>query len=336
MEKVDGSMEILSAMQVTADMEGLDAQSKLILHSKEVLAIILKETVAEYKDYSKEEIMEFIEADSITGSKEVSPGRTNTTVKGDSAEFAMLNEKVSFFDLLFRAKNPELSTEDMQIDLHIDVESQKTYKPGYPIEKRGMYYLARSLSSQLTLVTNNMDYSGLEKCLSIWICRDDVPQGMRYSISTYEVVNTKNTCASSVGKENYDLMTLIVIKLGNEVYNGEEGDEGYELLRFLNVLMYPHKDNFMNTMKEYIDFSNNQELWREGDGMIGFGHTILEEGVRIGKEQSSQTIAEKDAAIAEKDIAIAEKDVAIAEKDALIAQLQRELALLKRPVAPNN
>ena len=330
-------------MQVTADMEGLDAQSKLILHSKEVLAIILKETVAEYKDYSKEEIMEFIEADSITGSKEVSPGRTNTTVKGDSAEFAMLNEKVSFFDLLFRAKNPELSTEDMQIDLHIDVESQKTYKPGYPIEKRGMYYLARSLSSQLTLVTNNMDYSGLEKCLSIWICRDDVPQGMRYSISTYEVVNTKNTCASSVGKENYDLMTLIVIKLGNEVYNGEEGDEGYELLRFLSVLMYPHKDSFMDTMKEYIDFSNNQELRKEGDGMIGFGHTIWEEGIRIGEERSAQTIAEKDAVIAEKDSVIVrlqrEKDTAdtaLAEKDNTIAQLQRQLALLTKLAAPNN
>ena len=28
MEKMDGSMEILSAIQVTADMEGLDAQSK--------------------------------------------------------------------------------------------------------------------------------------------------------------------------------------------------------------------------------------------------------------------------------------------------------------------
>ncbi|MEZ3434422.1 MAG: hypothetical protein K1W34_07340 [Lachnospiraceae bacterium] len=333
MEKVDGSMEVLSAMQVTADMEGLDAQSRLILHSKEVLAIILKETTAEYKDYSKEEIMEFIEADSVTSLKEVSPGRTNTTVKGDSAEFVMLNEKVSFFDLLFRAKNPGLSTEDVQIDLHIDVEPQKTYKPGYPIEKRGMYYLARSLSSQLSLVTNNTDYGRLEKCLSIWICRDDVPQDMRYSISTYEVVNTKNTCVSTVEKENYDLMTLIVIKLGNEVYNGEKGDEGYELLRFLNILMYPHKNDFMDTVKEYIDFSNNEELWKENDGMIGFGQTILEEGIRRGEERNARTIAEKDTVIAEKDTVIAQQDIVIAEKDAVIAQQERELALLRKLVS---
>lgn len=41
MDKVKGSMEALSAMQLTEDMAGLDAQSKALLHSKEVLAVIL-------------------------------------------------------------------------------------------------------------------------------------------------------------------------------------------------------------------------------------------------------------------------------------------------------
>ena len=68
MEKLTGSMETLSAMQVTADMEGLDAESKMLLHSREVLE--------EYWDYSLKEIMDFIEADSITDAKEVSAGRT--------------------------------------------------------------------------------------------------------------------------------------------------------------------------------------------------------------------------------------------------------------------
>ncbi len=203
---------------------------------------------------------------------------------------------MSFFDLLFRVKNPVLSTDDMQIYLHVDVEPQKTYRPGYPIEKRGLYYLARSLSSQLTLVTENTDYSRLEKCLSIWICREDIPKNMQYSISTYEVVNTKNTCTCGIKKENYDLMTLIVIKLGNEVYNGKKEEEGYDLLRFLNVLMYPHKDNFMDTVSEYIDFSNNEELWKESDCMTGLGQSILEEGIRREKERSSKIIAEKDSA----------------------------------------
>ena len=58
-------------------------------------------------------------------------------------------------------------------------------------------------------------------------------------------------------------MTLVVIKLGNTVYNGDEEDEGYELLRFLNTIMYPHKDDFMDTVSEYIDFSDNEALHKE-------------------------------------------------------------------------
>lgn len=74
-------------------------------------------------------------------------------------------------------------------------------------------------------------------------------------------------------------MTLIVIKLG------EKGDEGYELLRFLNALMYPHKEGFMDTVSEYIDFSGNEELWKEVTHMTGLGQSILEEGMQQGMRQ---------------------------------------------------
>lgn len=201
MDKLTGSMEALSAMQLTEEMDGLDAQSKAILHSKEVLAVILQNTVEEYKGYSRKEIMEFIEADSLSETKEVSPGRTNTQVRGDSAEFAQLNEKVSMFDLLFRAKNPKLSNEDMLVNLHVDLEPQKTYRPGYPVEKRGIYYLARQLSAQLSLVTESTDYGQLEKCYSIWICCDDIPKNECYSVSFYEIANTKNIGVNGTEKK---------------------------------------------------------------------------------------------------------------------------------------
>ena len=138
MNKIGGSMEMLSAMQLTKDMAGLDAQSKMILHNKEVLAIILQDTVEEYKGYCRKEIMEFIEAGSMSETIEISSGRTNSQVKGDNAEFAQLNEKVSYFDLLFCVKSPKLSTEKVLVNLRVDFESQKGYHPGYPIEKRGI------------------------------------------------------------------------------------------------------------------------------------------------------------------------------------------------------
>ncbi len=282
MNTLKGSMETLSALQITQNMEGLDVQSKIILRNPEVLAVILQEAIEEYKGYSWKEIMGFIEPDSITDQNEVSPGRTNTLLGGEATEFVQLNEKTSNFDLAFRAKNPCLSTEGVLVNLHIDLEPQKTYRPGYPIEKRGMYYLARRLSSQLSLATERTDYRQLEKCYSIWICRDDIPKEAHYSISVYEMANTKNSSPCSTAKENYDLMTLVIIKLGNRVYNGSEDDEGYGLFRFLNAIMYPHTETFMNTMNEYIDFSDNEELWREVTHMGGLGQSVFEEGREEG------------------------------------------------------
>ena len=52
MEKtIQGSLGAVSAFQLTEDMDALDKQSKKILQYREVLAIILKETVEEYQGY---------------------------------------------------------------------------------------------------------------------------------------------------------------------------------------------------------------------------------------------------------------------------------------------
>lgn len=293
MEKIPGSMEALSAMQLTADTAGLDAECKTLLRSKEVLAVILQGTVEEYKGYSLKEIMDFIETDSFEEGKEVSPGRTNSQMSGENVEFVQLNEKVTFFDMVFKAKNPLLSSEKLLVNLHFDLEPQKTYRPGYPIEKRGFYYLARRLSAQLSLVTDATDYGELEKCYGIWICRDDVPEDDRYSISFYEIANTKNIGSCDVKNENFDLMNLVVIRLGDKVYNEKyrgngstEGDEGHRLLRFLNAIMYPHSGEFMDTISEYIDFSENEELWKEGSHMFSLGQCIVEET----REEVMQTL----------------------------------------------
>ncbi|MDE6388015.1 MAG: Rpn family recombination-promoting nuclease/putative transposase [Lachnospiraceae bacterium] len=288
--RLSGSMESLSALQITADTAGLNAECRAVLHSREVLAVILQETVEEYKGYSVGEIMDFIETDSITESREVSAGRTNTQIRSDNPEFVQLNEKTSKFDVVFRAKNPRLSAGKVIVNLHINLEPQKTYRPGYPVEKRGMYYLARGLSSQLSLVTNTTDYNQLEKCYSIWICRDDIPSDERYSISFYKMVNTKNigqyvSDESIEENQNCDLLELVIIRLGDAVYHGKEEDEGFGLLRFLNAIMYPHQHNFMETISEYIDYSDNEELWKRAEHMEGLGESILEEGFEQGIEQ---------------------------------------------------
>ena len=96
MDRLQGSMEALSALQITEDMKGLDTQSKSLLQYAEVLAVILRDTIAEYKGYSWKEVAGFIEVDSITSTMEVSPGRTNTKIRSDATEYNNLMRRRLF------------------------------------------------------------------------------------------------------------------------------------------------------------------------------------------------------------------------------------------------
>ena len=156
--------------------------------------------------------------------------------------------------------------------------------------------------AQLSLVTGETDYGRLEKCYSIWICRDGIPKDERYTISFYGIENTKNIRVGkmeeghsmegkhSIEKEKYDLMTLVIIKLGDRVYNGDKGSEGYGLCRFLNTVMYPHQEDFMEVVSEYIDFSENEELWKEGSHMFSLGQCIAEEAREEAREEGIQIL----------------------------------------------
>ena len=82
----------------------------------------------------------------------------------------------------------------------------------------------------------------------------------------------------------------MLIRLGDIEYNREKDSEGYDLLRFLNAIMYPHRENFMETIADYIDFSENEELRLEVSSMSGLGQSILEDGIELGIEQGIEKI----------------------------------------------
>lgn len=93
-------------------------------------------------------------------------------------------------------------------------------------------------------------------------------------------------------KKDYDLLELVIIRLGDKAYHGKEGDEGFRLLRFLNAVMYPHRKDFMDTISEYIDFSSNAELWKETKRMDGLGQSIFEEGMEEGLRNTVEILQE--------------------------------------------
>ena len=46
-------------------------------------------------------------------------------------------------------------------------------------------------------------------------------------------------------------------------------------------------------LKEYIGFSENEELWKEAEHMSGLGQSVLEEGIEQGIEQRDEELIMK-------------------------------------------
>ena len=82
-----------------------DAYAKYILSQKEVLARILKFTIAEFQDVEAEVIMELIEGEPLVSKVSTEPGETNQTfhdkITGNNTENTELGEGTIFFDVIF-------------------------------------------------------------------------------------------------------------------------------------------------------------------------------------------------------------------------------------------
>ena len=83
-------------------------------------------------------------------------------------------------------------------------------------------------------------------------------------------------------EENYDLMSLVIIRLGDENYRSEERS----ILDFLTMIFYPHKEGFRKKIARYIDVEEVlQELYEEGDDMGGLEEIYYCDGVVAGRKE---------------------------------------------------
>ena len=150
-----------------------DSAMKALLSNIHILSRLLKELVPEYKGCSISDIEEkYIEKRSITIS---SSGVADhfPEVSAMSNEDLGFSEANIYYDILFRAAYPDGSGRD--IGLYINIESQNTFHPGYPLEMRAIYYGVRLLSAQLKAINKQTNYGCLKKVYSIWLCMGDTP-----------------------------------------------------------------------------------------------------------------------------------------------------------------
>ena len=205
-----------------------DAACKRVLSDKYVLAWIMKSCLDEYRQCTIEEIAEkYIEGQPSVESIPVNPDETNPVIRGLKNENKTITEGTVIYDIRFLAYAP--GTGEL-IRLIINVEAHSS-KVGYPLIKRAIYYCSRMISAQHGTEFTKSHYEKIRKVYSIWICPAP-PEDRRNSITRYRIREENVIGCVREAEENYDLMTVIMICLGNPDEVEPDG-----ILRLLSILL---------------------------------------------------------------------------------------------------
>ena len=271
--------DILSAEELG---EKYDQAAKRVWRNREILAPVLQSCVEEYKGESIESIMRLIDAESISEDMPVSdlpPQIVEMATEMDST-----TERPVTFDLKFMVKNPILSTKEIIVRIHVLLDFQNKFYPTdsdgrtYFVEDRGMYYVARGLSSQLGPVTGKTNYRDLEKVISIWIVSENVPKKLQNTVSRYRMTKEDMIGKADIPKERYDKMELIVVR------RGENGRLVAPLFEYLDAVF----SSDIDTMDKFTPASANPEIAKEVAKMPGMSQAILERGRTEGRTEGEQ------------------------------------------------
>lgn len=250
-----------------------DEACKSLFQNREIIAPVLKEVVPEYKNSTTEEIIRYIDADSI---EDIPIDDVSVMAAQLSTEMDSVSDKLIRYDTHFKAVNPMLSNENLCIHLHIDLEVQNNYRPtnpSYPIIKRGIYYVAREISSQLGILTEKTDYGTLQKAYSIWICNERIPIKLQNTVTMYSIRKSDIIGETDERKEDYDLMNVVIIRRGKET--------NVPIFDYLFGVFRCDKGKIM----EYVDIQNNETVLEGVDKMSGLGQTIMQNAMQQGLEE---------------------------------------------------
>ena len=210
---------INEALDKTEAKEHYDASCKLLLSQKVILASILKDYLPEFEELTVEEIAR----DCIEGNPEVHRYAT-PKIWGISNEDIDLEEGRISGDIRFRAEDPQ------GIVKIFNIEAQNKFHQSYPVTKRGSYYLGRMISSQRGTEFNGSEYENLKKVYVIWIFLKPTMK-WRNSVTYYETTQRQYIGLGSLKVEEYDLMTQILIGLGDP-----NSPQAVGALRMLDVI----------------------------------------------------------------------------------------------------
>ena len=269
---------LASGIEVTQDRADYDAACKRLLSEKIILAWIMKSCLAEYRDIDVNEIAEkYIEGTPFVSEVPVSPDETGPRIRGMAQGQSSPTEGNAYFDIYFNAIVP--GTKEV-VQMIINVEAQADYYPGYPLQKRGVFYCGRMISSQDGTVFVNSHYEKLQKVCSIWVCTRP-PQYMENTITRYYIAEDNLVGDVHAKLEYYDLISLVMICLGNS----DEGNSG--ILKLLNVLLSSKvaPAEKKQILQDEFHIPMTQTMDREVSNMCNLSQSVWEEGEARGVEK---------------------------------------------------
>lgn len=275
---------IARAVEIADVNARYDAEVKLLLSDRRLLAWIMKYTVSELMDYDIETIMGCIEGEPEVSVTSVYPGmsRVNSEkITGMSTEEKIPNEGGITYDIRFYVITPERE----QVKLIVNVEAQKKFYPGYDLVTRGVFYCARMLSAQLDTEFTADNYDGIKKVYSVWLCMD-VPENAEYTITEYRM-EPRFLYGEYRGKARYDLLSVITVCLGKD---GKE-TEGNKLHRLLTAILSGRLtvQEKKDILEQEYGFAMNREVDGRMTGMCNLSELIeeraLERGIETGIER---------------------------------------------------
>ena len=300
--------QLAKLIQVTNEKAKYDTQVNKLLANEAILAWILKTCTEEFASYSPNEIIKCIEgkpeisekavhSDELDAEDAAELTSSDKSVEGSNTEDVSIKEHTIYYDVRVNASAPG---NGQPIQLIINVEAQLDTAPGYPIEKRAIYYCCRLISAQYGTVFNHSEYGKIRKVYSIWFC----PNSAKKRENTIKKISLEES--SMYGelesrKSDTDLLQAIIVNLGDP-----DQPVDSRILRLMNVLLSNKKDvqTKQKVMQDEFHIAMTMELESEVSELCNLSQGIYNEGINVGLDKGIEGAVEllREAGFGDQDI----------------------------------
>mgnify|MGYP002797924802 FL=1 len=281
--------QLAKLIEITNERAKYDSQVKKLLANEAILAWILKTCTEEFAPYSPNEIIKCIEgkpeisqkavhSDELDADEAAELVSSDKSIEGVNTEDSSIKEQTVYYDVRVNASAPG---DSKPIQLIINVEAQLDTAPGYPIEKRAIYYCCRLISAQYGTVFNHSEYGKIRKVYSIWFCPNSA-QKRENTIKKISLEESSMYGDIESRKSDTDLLQAIIVNMGDP---DQQVDN--QILRLMNVLLSNKKDvkTKQKVMQEEFHIAMTMELESEVSELCNLSQGIFNEGVTEGRNQ---------------------------------------------------